>query len=174
MVDLRVTVEFDGNAIDRKLEALEEELAKAVAAAGLKLETLAKLYAPVDTGFLRNSIHLILFGGSAPDEGGNSEVSIADTPTSRLEAIVAVGAEYGIYVEYGHYVERTGSVRKFDSTSRGVGYGKKTVRRAASRLADRQVGTYVQGVFYMNRAMRETEPYFKNRVSDAVKKASAA
>jgi len=45
------------------------------------IEAEAKLRAPVDTGFLRNSIHAESVGP--------------------LRAVVQVGAEYGMHVEYG-------------------------------------------------------------------------
>lgn len=47
----------------------------------LDVEAQAKLRAPVDTGFLRNSIHT--------------------EQSSDLRAEVIVGAEYGLYIEYG-------------------------------------------------------------------------
>jgi len=47
------------------------------------IEGSAKVRAPVDTGFLRNSIQ--------------------STDASDLEWWVVVGAEYGIFVEYGHH-----------------------------------------------------------------------
>ncbi|MGV3616103.1 MAG: HK97 gp10 family phage protein [Fimbriimonas sp.] len=163
MINLNVTVDFDLGAIDRKLEALEDELAQAVEVSGLRLETLAKLNAPVDTGFLRNSIQLHIGGATSVAADGTAGIE-AGNP---LEAEVIVGAEYGLYVEYGHYVARTRE-RKFDTAGRGVGYGKKTVRRAASRILDRRVGTYVQGRFYMTRAMLDVEPYFRGKVVEAI------
>jgi len=57
------------------------ELSKLIRSAALKIEAQAKIAAPVDTGFLQNSIQ-----SSFPDE---------------LTGVVSVGAEYGIYVELG-------------------------------------------------------------------------
>lgn len=57
------------------------ELKRLVRRTALSIEAQAKISAPVDTGFLRNSIST-----SFPDE---------------LTGVVSVGAEYGIYVEMG-------------------------------------------------------------------------
>lgn len=57
------------------------ELSKLIRTATLKIEAEAKVAAPVDTGFLQNSI-----ASNFPDE---------------LTGVVSVGAEYGIYVEMG-------------------------------------------------------------------------
>ncbi len=91
------------------------------------IERWAKMLAPVDTGFLRNSIHTITKGSSGYDKAlGRAERADAkrhagqrrSAETGRwmdvagmmleetsgagfLSAIVAVGAEYGVYVEYG-------------------------------------------------------------------------
>lgn len=91
------------------------------------IERRAKLAAPVDTGFLRNSIYTITAGGSGYDAAQSRAERLdvkrhigerksaatgrwVDVEGTMLEeaggagfltAIVAVGAEYGIYVEYG-------------------------------------------------------------------------
>lgn len=57
------------------------DLRKLIRAATLRIEAEAKIGAPVDTGFLRNSI-----ASSFPDD---------------QTGVVSVGAEYGIYVEMG-------------------------------------------------------------------------
>jgi HK97 gp10 family phage protein len=68
--------------------AAEKQLQKAVRKAALDIEREAKIAAPVDTGFLRASIHTVT---------GLEQGMAADIP---------VGAEYGIYVEYGTHRNR--------------------------------------------------------------------
>lgn len=58
-----------------------KELSALVRTSAFRIEQQAKTAAPVDTGMLRNSIH----------------TQILDETT----AMVAVGAEYGVYVEFG-------------------------------------------------------------------------
>lgn len=67
---------------------LRGEVGKAVRRAAYKAQAWAKLAAPVDTGFLRNSIKVEQIGD--------------------LTSIVSVGAEYGIYVEMGHHTRGGG------------------------------------------------------------------
>lgn len=63
--------------------------------------------APVDTGFLRNSIYVVTAKAStygkvgAATKKGSYLLPQVKRPTSRYEAFVAVAANYGIYVEYG-------------------------------------------------------------------------
>ena len=59
---------------------LEARASAVVAKTALDVEARAKTNAPVDTGFLRNSIA---------------------TETNGLTATVSVGAEYAVYQEYG-------------------------------------------------------------------------
>lgn len=66
------------------LEAgLRNEVGKAIRRTAFKVQAWAKLRAPVDTGYLRNSIKAERIGD--------------------VTAIVSVGAEYGIYVEMGYH-----------------------------------------------------------------------
>jgi HK97 gp10 family phage protein len=71
--------------------------AKVVAQTAFALEGWAKVYAPIDTGFLRNSI--------ASNETGAQFVSSLSgrmgLGTSSLTWYVTVGAEYGIHQEFG-------------------------------------------------------------------------
>lgn len=67
-----------------RIPELQKQLALAsqvVRKTAFDVEAQAKLRAPVDTGFLRNSIHT--------------------EQESELRASVNVGAEYGLFVEYG-------------------------------------------------------------------------
>lgn len=86
-----------------------KDLSALVRTAALKIEQQAKIAAPVDTGFLRNSIYTVTnreSGRPAADAAAQSirkGASLGPEPTADddLTAIVAVGAEYGIYVELG-------------------------------------------------------------------------
>lgn len=76
------------NAEENTKEQVKEVLFRAM----VKMEEIAKNKAPVDTGNLKNRIHL------EPMQPGASEYTLSD------------GVEYGVYVEYGtkpHYVPIT-------------------------------------------------------------------
>ncbi|HHY54108.1 MAG TPA: hypothetical protein GYA08_01600 [Chloroflexi bacterium] len=81
-MEIRVRIEGIDEAI-RQLDGLTSRAAlrQGLAAAAFLVEGAAKVKAPVDTGFLRNSIQT---------------VSVTDR-----EAVVAAGAEYAIYQEMG-------------------------------------------------------------------------
>jgi HK97 gp10 family phage protein len=67
--------------VGQTIARTRRELAQLVKATAFRLEAGAKMRAPVDTGFLRNSIQT--------------------TFESDLSAVVFVAAEYGVYVEFG-------------------------------------------------------------------------
>ena len=114
-IDIKLTDDRLKNIADEvrsKASALVRRTAFAV-------EREAKVNAPVDTGFLRNSIYTVTDRGNGYDRALASATRLGakrhagerrsteglmldevDTPGD-LTAIVAVGAEYGIHVEYG-------------------------------------------------------------------------
>jgi len=68
--------------------------------AAFDVEAAAKGFAPVRTGFLRNSIYVRTADDS--DYGGGADLlPEIEAPESDQEAWVAVGANYGIYLEFG-------------------------------------------------------------------------
>lgn len=67
--------------IPRLRKELRKRAGQVVRKAALDIEAHAKTLAPVDTGALRNSIQM--------------------QPTGELSAEVAVGVDYGLYVEMG-------------------------------------------------------------------------
>ena len=76
------------NSKNQTIQGMKEVLWKSM----IKMEELAKIKAPVDTGNLKNRIHL------TPLQKGAAEYILSD------------GVEYGVYVEYGtkpHYVPIT-------------------------------------------------------------------
>ena len=81
-MEIRVTI----TGLEAALRTLDRmvppaALQRGLAAAAFFVEGAAKVKAPVDTGFLRNSIQTL-------------------SVTSR-EAVIGVGAEYGVYQEMG-------------------------------------------------------------------------
>ncbi|NLD42336.1 MAG: hypothetical protein GX657_02460 [Chloroflexi bacterium] len=121
----------DVQLTDDRLRDLPKRLWEAgdrlVRRTALDIERRAKAGAPVDTGFLRNSIYTVTSQGSGYDRAlGHAErtdakrragqrksaatgqwVDVAGAMMEEavgagfLSAIVAVGAEYGVFVEYG-------------------------------------------------------------------------
>lgn len=81
-------------------DALTPALAQIIKKTALDLQAQAASRAPVDTGFLRNSIYASTADGSGY-HGGSNMLPEVPRPTSTTEAYVAVGANYGVYVEYG-------------------------------------------------------------------------
>lgn len=109
---MSIRVEVQKNNIPALTGALRQELGKVVRETAFQIEAEAKQNAPVDTGFLRASIHTVTARGqggqyrAAQEATGKITVDRQMLPevenvTSELEAIVAVGAEYGPHVEFG-------------------------------------------------------------------------
>ena len=86
---------------------MEEVVSQVVRKAAFKIQFLAAAEAPVDTGFLKNSIYVVTdkdstySEASAPEKDGQELLPEVEHPRKAGEAIVAVGASYGIYQEYG-------------------------------------------------------------------------
>jgi HK97 gp10 family phage protein len=81
---VEIRVEVTGvEEVLRRLDGLVSEAAlrRGLAGAAHLVEGVAKVKAPVDTGFLRNSIGVL--------------------SVSSREAVVGTGAEYGVYLEMG-------------------------------------------------------------------------
>jgi len=92
---------------------LREKAGQVVRKAAFDIQADAQTMAPVDTGALRNSIYTVTDRGSDystalsqamsanPDAAILPAISPEEASVDDLTAIVAVGAEYGIYVEMG-------------------------------------------------------------------------
>jgi HK97 gp10 family phage protein len=98
------------NHFDQLADEYDKKVGKLVRAAALKIERGAKERAPVDTGFLRNSIYVITedfsddagsFRRLARLAHGIPDVFPKLPAPGHNEALVAVGANYGVFVEYG-------------------------------------------------------------------------
>lgn len=92
-------------------DKLHKAMSQVVRKAAFDVQAAAVAAAPVDTGFLRNSIYTITIGASGKRAGqgvssrrkrGQAAMfpEIAPPPDD-LTAYVVVGATYGIYVEFG-------------------------------------------------------------------------
>lgn len=87
--------------------ALPQVVSLLVRKAAFDIQAWAAGAAPVDTGFLKSSIYVVTsdsstYGMGVTDGGPNAELlDEVDRPESPTEAIVAVGANYGLYQEFG-------------------------------------------------------------------------
>jgi len=89
---------------------LRHQAGKAVREVAMAIQIAAQDNAPVDTGALKNSIYTSTARSSSYDEAqekalkSNPQAQLlpeVEPPRDDLTAIVAVGAEYGVYVEMG-------------------------------------------------------------------------
>jgi len=106
---ISITASADTRALRRGGARLAGELAKIVAESAFEVEARAKVGAPVDTGALRASIYTRTFRSS----GYSTAVGVsrglrpgrsahrAPQPKSPMEAFVAAGVSYAVFVEYG-------------------------------------------------------------------------
>lgn len=85
---------------------IDEAASKVVKKTAFDLQAQAQARAPVDTGFLKNSIYVEMqetstYGQVQDPEGDQTLLPEVERPHERTTAIVAVAANYGVYVEYG-------------------------------------------------------------------------
>lgn len=81
-------------------------LAQVVKKTALDVQALAASNAPVDTGFLRNSIYTVTSQGSTYGDAGSPPgdsylLPEVGAPSDEYTAYVAAGANYAAYVNYG-------------------------------------------------------------------------
>lgn len=95
------------NKFGKMADALFPILSAAVRKTAFDLQADAAANAPVDTGFLKNSIYVTTstdstYGsGGTSGKGDSSLLPPVDAPSKSTVAYVAVGANYGIYLEMG-------------------------------------------------------------------------
>ncbi len=95
------------NHFDEVADALPDILSKVVRKAAFDIQSDAQSLAPRDTGFLANSIYVKTSKESTysqveqPTKKDASLLEEVETPPDDQTAYVAVGSNYGIYVEYG-------------------------------------------------------------------------
>ena len=85
---------------------IEEVAAKVVRKTAFDIQAAAQANAPVDTGFLKNSIYVVTrdtstYGQVQSPEADQTLLEQVEAPHEQTTAIVAVAANYGAYVEYG-------------------------------------------------------------------------
>ena len=85
---------------------IDEVASKVIRKAAFDLQAQAQANAPVDTGFLKNSIYVEMqdtstYGQAQDPQGDQTLLPEVEKPSNKTTAIVAVGANYGIFVEYG-------------------------------------------------------------------------
>jgi HK97 gp10 family phage protein len=88
------------NNWNKAAEALRPAVKAVVKKTAFDIQAQAQSRAPVDTGFLRNSVYTQT-SDSSSYRGGEKALPEIAGPSSETEAYVAVGAEYGVYVELG-------------------------------------------------------------------------
>jgi HK97 gp10 family phage protein len=88
------------NNFSKIAATLPKALSQAVRKTALDIQADAASRAPVDTGFLRNSIYTVTSDGSTY-QGGDKALPEVQAPGDDQTAYVAVGANYGIYQEMG-------------------------------------------------------------------------
>ena len=82
---------------------IEKAASEIVRKTAYDLKALAQAEAPVATGFLKNSIYTVTKGESTYTSIPSSGPTLPEVepPTDATTAYVAVGAEYGVYLEFG-------------------------------------------------------------------------
>jgi hypothetical protein len=96
----------DFNHFPQAAEAFHKALSQAVRKTAFDIQGHAASTAPIDTGFLRNSIYVVThdestYGNASPSKEGSYLLPEIDKAESDTEAWIAVGANYGIYLEMG-------------------------------------------------------------------------
>lgn len=93
------------NNWDKIADQFETAVDQVVRKTAFDIQADAASMAPVDTGFLKNSIYVATWDASTYGQGGfgglhQELLPEVDTPDEH-EAIIGVGASYGEYVEFG-------------------------------------------------------------------------
>lgn len=98
------------NLLPEIAEKIDRDAGKVVRKAAFNIQARAQSLAPVDTGFLKNSIYTVTSTSSnyasaeRKSTKKNADAELlpeVEPPIDSHEAYIAVGANYGIYVEYG-------------------------------------------------------------------------
>src|SRR5690348_3454081 len=87
-------------------EEMHTAFSQVVRRTAVQIQSVATANAPMDTGFLRNSIYTVTSEGSEYGQAGTPPEDAYLLPEiakveDDLEAYVAVGANYGVYLETG-------------------------------------------------------------------------
>lgn len=123
------------NHLPAILQALHTGTSRLVRKAAFDIEGHAKLYAAVDTGFMRSAIYVVTSSETDYGHGVNGDdgelLPQVDPPSDELEAYVAAGADYSEYVEHGtrHMAAQPFMAPAADAVRPGV-------QAAAAKLAE--------------------------------------
>ena len=88
-------------------QAFHTAISQTVRKAAFDIQAAAASSAPVDTGFLRNSIYVVTHNestygqGAEPTKAGSPLLPAEPAPDDDWTAYIGVGANYGIYLELG-------------------------------------------------------------------------
>lgn len=169
MLELEVDLGGLDIALTKLDKILEEELHLALNRTLAFMEGVAKVAAPVDTGFLRASIFVVtssingysLAVASAKSAAPDRLFMLAiPKPASKLEGFLVAAAEYAPNVEYGAFHARGNKVRL------GVRRGRIGVKMASGGFA-----TFTPGRLFMTEAVNQARPVFKAEASAAWRRA---
>ena len=85
------------------IDIFDHVLGEVVRKAAFDIQAEAASRAPVDTGFLKNSIYVVTSESSdyGSGGGGSNLLPPVEPPPDDKTAYIAVGANYGIYQEFG-------------------------------------------------------------------------
>lgn len=170
MVDIVVEVNLKG--LERVLDRIEDGLQDALDETLRVMEGVAKMKAPIDTGFLRASIFAVTVrrdGSSAafaealaqaPRRRFASDIPV---PHGRFEGFLVAGAEYAPFVNYGAHHVRGNSVRL------GSRQGRIGVELSPGVFA-----TFMPGYLFMEEAAEVGKKVLKSLSREAIRKAVAA
>lgn len=164
--DMTVTYTSTLPAMEKKLNTMLERI---IAKTAHDIVTVAQGLAPVDTGALKNSIHAVTAKGltqyataTAKTKAKRKEATMFPEvkPADKYEAIVAVGVEYGVYVEYGSaHVRNT---------------KRMSTRKAGPTVMtlDRKFATAVPGRPFMRPAVHDRTEPFNQAVTEVIRLAA--
>jgi hypothetical protein len=97
-------VRVDQRPVQKARRALPVLASRFVMAWAFTVQGVARSVAPVDFGFLKNSIQAVAFGQAmpSPQTGARGQQwGQLPKPPAPFEALVLVGADYGFFVEFG-------------------------------------------------------------------------
>lgn len=85
---------------------IDDVAGKVVRKSAFDIQAAAQATAPVDTGFLKNSIYVVMrdvstYSTVQAPEADQALLPEVDKPAESTTAFIAVAANYGLYVEYG-------------------------------------------------------------------------
>jgi len=91
------------NHYPQMAKVLHQVASQAVRKTVADIQAAAQQRAPVDTGFLRSSVYTVTSAGSSYGSGAGTGPLLPEIPAAENDTTgyVAVGAEYGVYLEYG-------------------------------------------------------------------------